>query len=165
MYLQELRSRFSVSSRASLPSLYFFFDCRSGSRVEIFLPKRCPPIVSNWSVTLADSTSIFLIGTYEMFSRCFSTIRRFSRKTHKWLRTVFFLPVSRIVLFESFSGTPRFSTDFSQFSQFFCSLVELRTFLLKNSDFLVAAYLQKCFLTDSAGFFHLLLLRCCRWKE
>ena len=155
---------FFVFSRASLPSLYFFFDCCSGSRVEIFLPKRCPPIVSNWSVMLADFTSIFLIriyemfsrssamirrfsrkahkwlrtvtfifsiGTYEMFSRGFSMIRRFSRKTHKWLRTVFFY-LSHGPFFLRVLGTPRFSTDFSQFSQFFCSLVELRTFLLKE---------------------------------
>ena len=36
-------------------------------------------------------------------------------------------------------------------------------FLLKDSVFLVAAYLQKCFLADFAVFFLLFLLRCCRW--
>ena len=165
MYLQELRSRFSVSSRASLPSLYFFFDCCSGSRVEIFLPKRCPPIVSNWSVMLADFTSIFLIriyemfsrssamirrfsrkahkwlrtvtfifliGTYEMFSRGSSMIRRFSRKTHKWLRTVFFYLSHGSSFLRVFLVHLAFSTEFSQFSQFFCSLVELRTFSVKK---------------------------------
>ena len=85
-------------------------------------------MVSNWSVMLANSTSI-----------------------------------SRIVLL-SVLGTPRFSNDFSQTSQSFsASSAELRTFLLKNSVFLAAAYLQKCFLADFAGFFHLLLLCWCRW--
>ena len=76
-----------------------------------------------------------------------------------------FLPVSRIVLFESFSSTPRFSTEFSQFSQFFCSLVELRTFSVKKFWFFSGCLPPKCFLAVFAGFFHLLLLRCCRWED
>ena len=81
----------------------------------------------------------------DVFSQFFYDSKIFSQNSQVVAYGIF-LPVSRIVLFESFSGTPRFSTDFSQFSQFFCSLVELRTFSVKkNSDFLAAAYLQNVF--------------------
>ena len=150
-------------SRASLPSLSSLTVTVVLGSISSF-PKDVPD-GSNWSVASANSNFVFLIGTYEMPSRSFSMIWRFSRKTHKRLRSVFFLPVSRIVLL-SVLGAPCFSNDFSQISQFFfCSSVELRTFLLKNSVFLAAAYLKKCFLADSAGFFHLLLLRYRRWEE
>ena len=67
--------------------------------------------------------------------------------------------------FERSRCTLFFEWFLANFTVLFCSSAELRTFLLKNSVFLAAAYLQKCFLADFAGFFHLLLLRCCRWEE
>ena len=72
-------------------------------------------------------------------------IRRFSRKTHKWLRTVFFYLSHGSSFLRVFLVHLAFSTEFSQFSQFFCSLSSYELFLLKNSDFLAAAYLQNVF--------------------
>ena len=109
-------------------------------------------MVANWSVVLVISTFFFLSETHERSSRGFSTIWRFSRKTHKWLRSVFvFLLLTDRSL--SVLGTPCFSNDFSQTSQSFSApRPSFELFLLKDSVFLVAAYLQKCFLADSAVF-------------
>ena len=100
----------------------------------------------------------------EAFSQ-FSMIWRFSRKTHRWLRSVFIFLLLTDRSFERSRYTLFFKWLLANFTVLFCSSAEFRTFLLKNSVFLAAAYLQKCFLADFAGFFHLLLLRCCRWEE
>ena len=99
-------------------------------------------MVSNWSVVLVISTFFFLSETHERSSRGFSTIWRFSRKTHKWLRSVFvFLLLTDRSL--SVLGTPCFSNDFSQTSQSFSApRPSFELFLLKDSVFLVVAYLQ-----------------------
>ena len=82
-------SVFFSSSRASLPSLSSLTVTVVLGLISSFLKDVSDG--SNWSVALVNSTFVFLIGTYEMPSRSCSMVRRFSRKTHKRLRSVFSL--------------------------------------------------------------------------
>ena len=90
-------------------------------------------------------TFIFLIGTYEMFSRGSSMIRRFSRKTHKWLRTVFFYLSHGSSFLRVFLVHLAFRLSSRNFHSSSAPWSSYELFLLKNSDFLAAAYLQNVF--------------------
>ena len=143
-----------------------FLDCYSGSRVEISLPKEMPPDGFEPVRSIGDLyLYLFEQNSQEAFSR-FSIIQRFSRKTHRRLRSVYlFLLLTDRSL--SVLGTHCPPNDFSQTLQFFsASRPSFELFLSKRFR-LFSGCLPPNVFSQILQFFlsSVSWLRCCRWWE